>query len=145
QRVGKIIKMLDVGTGDVADATTIERPQLQVYPISLADPKMVLKVVGQVLAGSSDVRMDVDDTAHQLYLWARPSQHVMVRSIVNKMEGRDLQSIGGNDRLAVISLGTNRERLAFDQLVQLWQQSEPKNMIRVITPSGPEVKPGAGQ
>jgi type II secretory pathway component GspD/PulD (secretin) len=144
-RVSKIIKMLDVSTaGDANDAVSIERPHLQVYPINVADPKMVLKVVGQVLAGSSDVRMDIDETAHTLLLWARPSQHVTVRSIVNKMEGRDTPAMGGSDNLAVIATGTMRERMAFDQLVQLWQQAEPKNLIRVITPASSEVKPGSG-
>ena len=145
-RVAKVVKVIDGPTGESGtDPVMIERPQLQVYPISVADPKMVLKVVGQVLAGSSDVRMDIDETAHTLLLWARPGQHVMVRSIVNKMEGRDAVAMG-SENMAIMQISGSRERLAFDQLLQLWPKTDAgrTSIIHVITPSGPEVKSGGG-
>ncbi len=61
---------------------------VQVYPITLANPNAVLKVLQTQLAGTQ-VRLTVDTKSNFLVAQATPSQHAMIRNLVNKLEGKD--------------------------------------------------------
>jgi hypothetical protein len=63
-------------------------PKIEVYRISTADPNVVLKVLQSMLAGTP-VRLAVDTKSNFLVAQATPSQHAMIRTLADKLEGKD--------------------------------------------------------
>ncbi len=61
---------------------------VQVYPITVANPNTVLKVLQAQLSGTQ-VRLAIDTKSNFLVAQATPSQHAMIRKLVNKLEGTD--------------------------------------------------------
>ena len=60
---------------------------IQVYSITVADPNAVLKVLQTMLAGTQ-VRLMVDTKSNFMVAYATPSQHAMIRTLVDKLEGK---------------------------------------------------------
>ena len=60
---------------------------VQVYSITVADPNAVLKVLQTMLAGTQ-VRLMVDTKSNFMVAYATPSQHAMIRTLVDKLEGK---------------------------------------------------------
>ncbi len=93
-RVAEIIKMLDV-PGRSGFSGVNEQPQLEVYPITGADPTSVLQVMQTLLAGLPDVRLTIDPQTGFLVALARPSQHATIRATLDQMQrdGRRIEVI----------------------------------------------------
>jgi hypothetical protein len=66
--------------------------KIQVYPITMADPNAVLKVLQTALAGVP-VRLAVDTKSNFLMAQATPSQQSLIRKLIEKMEGKPVSSI----------------------------------------------------
>ncbi|MHB8901206.1 MAG: hypothetical protein ACYC6Y_20850, partial [Thermoguttaceae bacterium] len=89
EKVGKarkILEAIDVASGgDEASATT-EALQLEVYPIAVADPDSVLKVMQTLLEGLPGVRLSIDPKTGSLVALARPSDHATIRATIDQMQ-----------------------------------------------------------
>lgn len=82
----EVFKLTDVDTGGVIGEGAIEVPSLQVYPISTADPTMALQVVQTLMVGELDVRVALDEQTGSVIVFARPSQHALVKATIDKLQ-----------------------------------------------------------
>lgn len=85
-RFSELLQVLDPRaseTGDLLEST----PQLEVYPITSADPQMVLQVMQTLLGGMPDVRLAIDSKTGALVAWARPAQHATIRATLQQLQG----------------------------------------------------------
>lgn len=85
-KFAEVLKALDPSAespGSLLEST----PQLEVYPITSADPQMVLQVLQTLLAGMPDVRLAIDPRTGALVAWARPAQHATIRATLQQMQG----------------------------------------------------------
>jgi type II secretory pathway component GspD/PulD (secretin) len=140
-RLRTVKQVLDRADSGDADTDLSEKPRFEVYQITVADPDMVLKVVQTMLAGSSDVRLSVDTKTGYLIAQARPSQLTSIRTLVNKLEGRDAtQSNDATIQFVPLAGRAQQEELLL-KAQALWRLTRP-NAIRVITPSASEDSPG---
>ena len=96
-----------LGLLDVPDAATgiAGTPQLEVYPITTADPEGVLKVLETLLEGEPGIRLAVDPKSGYLVAFARPAQHATIRATIDQMQ-QDARQI------AVIPLTTVDPQIA---------------------------------
>lgn len=111
----EIVKLVDVPTPPSAAgaAQAIESPQLEVYPISGADPNSVLAVLQTLLASFPDVRLALDPKTFNLIAHARPAQHATIKATIAQME-RDSR------RLEVIRLARVEPTVAVAAITKLF-------------------------
>lgn len=62
-------------------------PQLEVYPVTAADPQAVLEVLQTLLVGMPDVRLAIDPKTGNLIAFARPAQHATIRATLQQFQG----------------------------------------------------------
>ena len=62
-------------------------PQLEVYPVTAADPQAVLEVLQTLLVGMPDVRLAIDPKTGNLIAFARPAQHATIRATLQQLQG----------------------------------------------------------
>ncbi len=60
--------------------------QVEVYPITSADPDSVLQVMQTLLAGQPDVRLKTDPKTGYLIALAHPSQHRTIRATLDQLQ-----------------------------------------------------------
>ena len=82
----EILEAIDVSTGDGETSTALEALQLEVYPIAVADPESVLKVMQTLLEGLPGVRLSTDPKTGSLVALARPSDHATIRATIDQMQ-----------------------------------------------------------
>ena len=85
-RFSQLLQALDPSATDGTSALE-STPQLEVYPITSADPQMVLQVFQTLLAGMPDVRLAIDPKTGALVAWARPAQHATIRATLQQLQG----------------------------------------------------------
>ena len=119
--------------GEAGDLT--EAPKIEVYPISVADPDSVLKVLQTALAGVPDVRLMVDTKSSYVVAQARSPQQALIRTVINKLEGRDTTSVDQGKIQFVPLPGHQRQEVVLEQVQKLWWLSHPRSIIHVVTPS----------
>jgi hypothetical protein len=68
-------------------STNSSNQLVMVYPITSADPNVVLKVLQTTLTGEP-FRLTVDTKSNFIVALATPSQHETIREVVDKMEGK---------------------------------------------------------
>jgi len=85
-RFSQLLQALDPSATDGGSALE-STPQLEVYPITSADPQMVLQVLQTLLAGLPDVRLAIDPKTGALVAWARPAQHATIRATLQQLQG----------------------------------------------------------
>ncbi len=85
-----LIDILDVPGAMGAEAS--ETPQLEVYPVTGADPEVVLAVVQTLLAGREGTRLATDSATGNLVALARPEEHATIRATLQQM-GQDARTI----------------------------------------------------
>ena len=81
----EILEMIDVSSGD-GESAEMESLQLEVYPIAIADPESVLKVMQTLLAGLPGVRLSIDPKTGSLVALARPSNQATIRATIDQMQ-----------------------------------------------------------
>lgn len=87
ERVEEIVKLVDVDSGEIAPgADPLDQPQLEVYPVTQADPAAVLQVMQTLLAGLPDVRLASDPKTGNLVALAKPSDHATIRATLDQMQ-----------------------------------------------------------
>jgi type II secretory pathway component GspD/PulD (secretin) len=133
-RLRTVKQQLDrADSGDGSDLN--EAVKIEVYPITVADPDSVLKVLQTALAGVPDVRLMVDTKSNFVVAQARSPQQAMIRSTINKLEGRDTTSVD-QGTIQFFSLpGHQRQDVILEQVQKLWWLSHPHSIIHVVTPS----------
>ena len=82
----EILEAIDVSTGEGETSKTLEALQLEVYPIAVADPESVLKVMQTLLEGLPGVRLSTDPKTGSLVALARPSDHATIRATIEQMQ-----------------------------------------------------------
>ena len=105
-----LLRAIDGKDGGNRLATT---PQLEVYPISGADPAAVLQVMQTLLAGEPDVRLALDPKTGSLVAYARPAQHSTIRATLDQLQ-RDAR------RVEVIQLRTLEPAAAVGAITKLF-------------------------
>ena len=80
-----VLELIDVPGADGGDGL-MEVPQLEVYPVTGADPASVLAVLQTLLAGDPDARLSTDPQTGNLVALARPSQHGTIRATIEQMQ-----------------------------------------------------------
>jgi type II secretory pathway component GspD/PulD (secretin) len=88
-RVDEVLKLIDVP--DASNGIT-GAPQLEVYPITSADPQAVLQVLQTLLAGDTTVKLAVDPISGHLVAVARPGQQATIRATIEQMQ-RDARQV----------------------------------------------------
>ncbi len=132
-RLRAVKQQLDrADSGDGSDLN--EAVKIEVYPITVADPDSVLKVLQTALAGIPDVRLMVDTKSNFVVAQARSPQQLMIRTVINKLEGRDTMSVDQGN-IQFVPLSGHQQELVLDQVQKLWWAYHPRNVIRIITPS----------
>jgi len=109
-KVKQILTSIDVPPGGAAgEAGAVETLQLEVYPITVADPQSVLQVMQTLLTGLPGVRLSIDARTNSLIALARPSDHKTIRATIDQMQAEvrrieviTLQSV--DPQLAVLSI-----------------------------------------
>ena len=109
EKIKEILKLVDVPNGLDGTPGVIETPQLEVYSITAADPESVLKVMQTLMAGETEVRLDIDPKTGSLVALARPSQHATIKATIDQMQrdGRIIEVIQlrvVDPQLAVLSI-----------------------------------------
>ncbi|MBW3596124.1 MAG: hypothetical protein KY475_02485 [Planctomycetes bacterium] len=92
KRFEQILEMVDVqGAVGAGGAGPLESPQLEVYPITDADPTTVLQVLQTLLAGLPDVRLAIDPLTGSLIAMGRPSEHATIRATLAQLQNETRQ------------------------------------------------------
>jgi type II secretory pathway component GspD/PulD (secretin) len=86
ERFESILKQADAESEDGDVPTTVETPQLMVYPITTSDPDAVLQVLRTLLAGQLNVRIDKDPKTGSIVAHATPSQHDTIKATIDEMQ-----------------------------------------------------------
>ncbi len=82
----EILEAVDVSTGDGETPAEMEQLQLEVYPIAVADPESVLKVMQTLLEGLPGVRLSIDPKTGSLVALARPTNHATILATIDQMQ-----------------------------------------------------------
>lgn len=85
-RAEEILRVLDVPLSGLDGPLVVSQPQLEVYPITVAQPQTVLAVLQTLLAGQPDVRLAIDPATGHLVAHARPEQHAVIRATIAQMQ-----------------------------------------------------------
>ncbi len=109
-RVEQVLRLIDVP--DAASGIS-GVPQLEVYPITTADPQSVLTILQTLLEGDASVKLAVDPVTGHLVAFARPAQQATIRATIEQMQ-RDARQI------AVISLSTVDPQVAVLSITKLF-------------------------
>ena len=103
-------------------------PQLQIYPTGRSDPQLVLAAMKLLMAGQSDVVLDIDIRTNNLLVSARPAQQAMIRAALAQLQHE-------GDRIEVIHL----VRLDPQAAVQAINRLFPSGDATKGAPTGPQV------
>jgi type II secretory pathway component GspD/PulD (secretin) len=109
-RVEQVLRLIDVP--DAASGIS-GAPQLEVYPITTADPQSVLAILQTLLEGDSSLKLAVDPVTGHLVAFARPAQQATIRATIEQMQ-RDARQV------AVISLSTVDPQVAVLSITKLF-------------------------
>jgi hypothetical protein len=125
-------------------STVNDQPYFDVYPITQADPTLVLQVVTTLLAGTPDARVSLDPKTGALAVLARPSVHKTIKAIIDQMQHRGVV-------VEVIKLRRLDPQTAAQQIAKLFggdtsaSTSSSGSSYRSSTPAastgGPRVEP----
>lgn len=110
EEVQDLVELLDVpvGGGNVMDT-----PQLEVYPITEADPASVLSVMQELFVDVDEMRLAIDATSGNLVALATPEEHAIIRATVKQMQADPRQ-------VEVIKLRTVDPQLAMLSIEKLF-------------------------
>ena len=78
-----LVKILDVPTGG---GTGIDVPQVDVYPVTDADPASVLSVMEEIFVDSDEVQLATDPKTGSLVALATPEEHATIRATIDQMQ-----------------------------------------------------------
>ncbi|MCI0334977.1 MAG: hypothetical protein L0228_17355 [Planctomycetes bacterium] len=82
-RLGEILRLIDVPE---AAAGIDGAPQLEVYPITTADPEAVLKVLQTLMRDDPNVTLATDKEAGHVVAFATPPQQATIRATIDQMQ-----------------------------------------------------------
>lgn len=92
QRFEQILEMVDVESNVVAGGPgALETPQLEVYPVTDADPNTALQVLQTLLAGMPDVRLTIDPVTGSIIAMGRPAEHNTIRATLAQLQNETRQ------------------------------------------------------
>ncbi|GAB4130958.1 MAG: hypothetical protein Kow0040_09540 [Thermogutta sp.] len=86
-RFSKVVEAADPTASGGSGAGIESTPQLEVYPVTAADPQAVLEVLQTLLVGMPDVRLAIDPKTGNLIAFARPAQHATIRATLQQLQG----------------------------------------------------------
>lgn len=109
-RAEEVVRLIDVA--DAARGIS-GAPQLEVYPITTADPASVLQILQTLLEGDKSVKLAVDPITGHLVAFARPAQQSTIRATIEQMQ-RDSRQV------AVIPLSTVDPQVAVLSITKLF-------------------------
>lgn len=109
-RVEEVLRLIDVAD---AGRGISGAPQLEVYPITTADPQSVLTILQTLLEGDANVRLAVDPVTGHLVAFARPAQQATIKATIEQMQ-RDSRQV------AVIPLSTVDPQVAVLSVTKLF-------------------------
>ena len=82
-RLAEILRLVDIPE---AARGVNGAPQLEVYPISTADPEAVVKVLQTLLRGDPNVVLTADKDAGHVVAFATPPQQATIRATIDQMQ-----------------------------------------------------------
>jgi len=109
-RAEQVVRLIDVA--DAARGIS-GAPQLEVYPITSADPQAVLTVLQTLMGDDTAVKLAVDPVTGHLVAFARPAQQATIAATVDQMQ-RDARQV------AVIPLTTVDPQVAVLSITKLF-------------------------
>ncbi|MGQ9604814.1 MAG: secretin N-terminal domain-containing protein [Thermogutta sp.] len=86
-RFNKVVEAADPTASGGLVSGIESTPQLEVYPVTAADPQAVLEVLQTLLVGMPDVRLAIDPRTGNLIAFARPAQHATIRATLQQLQG----------------------------------------------------------
>ncbi len=115
-RLEEILRLIDIPE---AAAGINGAPQLEVYPITQADPEAVLKVLQQLMRDNPHVTLTTDEKAGHLVAFAAPPQQATIRATIDQMQ-KD------NSQVEVISLSNIEPQVAVLAINRLFGSIDDK-------------------
>ncbi len=105
-----LIERLDQERAITTNVVAREQPQLMTHPFATADPARLLAVLQTLLAGSPDVRLDLDEQTRKIIALARPSEHRTITETIKQLEGQAphvevIQLRRVDPQIAVLTIG----------------------------------------
>jgi type II secretory pathway component GspD/PulD (secretin) len=82
-RLAEVLRLVDVP--EAAQGVN-GAPQLEVYPISTADPESVVKVLQTLMRGDANVVLTADKDAGHVVAFATPPQQATIRATIDQMQ-----------------------------------------------------------
>lgn len=85
-RVGEFADLVRILDAPVGGGAGIDAPQIEVYPVTDADPASVLSVMEELLVDSEEVRLATDPKTGSLVALATPQEHATIRATIDQMQ-----------------------------------------------------------
>ncbi|MCR9295189.1 MAG: hypothetical protein NXI32_20920, partial [bacterium] len=82
-----LVKQMDVAPEENAAIGQMETPEIRRHKVLGTDLELAYQIASQMLAGSPEVRLAKDESASQLVLQARPSEHQMIAKMLTDLQG----------------------------------------------------------
>ncbi len=118
-KVSEILEKIDQDpTG--GNAGPIEALQMEIYPITTADPESVLAVMQTLLVESPGVRLSLDPKTNSLIALARLSEHATIQATLDQMQSEVR-------RIEVIYLRTVDPSLAAISIKKMFGEASKEN------------------
>lgn len=87
--VRDLLKLIDVPIeGDTGEVVVLKDPEFRSYAIRNSEPAIVLKVMQTMLAGQTEVRLDISEETSMLFALARPEDHDRIQATLDNMQGQ---------------------------------------------------------
>ena len=118
QQFRRLVATVDVPPENMGD-TNIEKPYFDRYAVR-GDSELIHDVLQTLLADRPDVRLDFDDKTGQIFLLGRKTEHELVLSTINQVQG-------SSDELAVIPLDEYDPDVMIETLQTLFRQDDSED------------------
>ncbi|MEY4565695.1 MAG: hypothetical protein RLY14_665 [Planctomycetota bacterium] len=120
-----------------------QNENFEVVPLQKLEPETVILAVNKFFGGSGDGKeasatgpiVDGDSVNRTLWVKGSASQIEQVKNLVTQLEGNSTETEKLGDKVRMLPLTGRAADRALEQVEALWQATQNKNKIRVVTPA----------
>jgi len=120
-----------------------QNENFEVVPLQKLEPETVILAVNKFFGGSGDGKeasatgpiVDGDSVNRTLWVKGSAAQIEQVKNLVTQLEGNSTETEKLGDKVRMLPLTGRAADRALEQVEALWQATQNKNKIRVVTPA----------
>jgi type II secretory pathway component GspD/PulD (secretin) len=120
-----------------------QNENFEVVPLQKLEPETVILAVNKFFGGSGDGKeasatgpiVDGDSVNRTLWVKGSATQIEQVKNLVTQLEGNSTETEKLGDKVRMLPLTGRAADRALEQVEALWQATQNKNKIRVVTPA----------